>query len=173
MWLIAFMHDYGGSGSLSCKRASRPSLPLQSRLNRDPTSPSCPFLGRSGTTTFPPTSLSEPATHSHSPLSFRSTSRVPTALTSLSLFLFLPFRAPPSQRTSSTSFSITLRSFFSCHSLLLFSLSFLSLSISVPDYALSTFADIFLISFTVRFLSRANLFQNSMKNERKRCHKGG
>lgn len=131
MWLIAFMHDYGGSGSLSCKRASRPSLPLQSRLNRDPTSPSCPFLGRSGTTTSPPTSLSEPATHSHSPLSFRSTSRVPTALTSLSLFLFLPFRAPPSQRTSSTSFSIILRSFFSCHSLLLFSLSFLSLYLSL------------------------------------------
>lgn len=66
---------------------------------------------------------------SHSPLSFRSTSRVPTALTSLFLFLFLPFRAPPSQRTSSISFSIILRSFFSCHSLLLFSLSFLPFSL--------------------------------------------
>lgn len=123
MWLIAFMHDYGGSGSLSCKRASRPSLPLQSRLNRDPTSPSCPFLGRSGTTTSPPTSLSEPATHSHSPLSFRTTSRVPTALTSLSLFLFLPFRAPPSQRTSSTSPSLCVHSFLV---ILFFSFLFLS-----------------------------------------------
>lgn len=32
MWLIAFMHDYGGS--LSCKRASRPFLPFPPRLNR-------------------------------------------------------------------------------------------------------------------------------------------
>lgn len=138
MWLIAFMHDYGGSGSLSCKRASRPSLPLQSRLNRDPTSPSCPFLGRSGTTTSPPTSLSEPATHSHIlPCRSRSTSRVPTALTSLSLFLFLPFRAPPSQRTSSISFSIILRSFFSCHSLLLFSLSFLPFSLHLHPFRIT------------------------------------
>lgn len=70
------------------------SLPFPPRLSRDPTSPSCPFLGRSGATISPPTSLSEPATHppTHpfSPVVVRSTSRAPAALTSLSPFLPSP-----------------------------------------------------------------------------------
>lgn len=101
----------------------------------------------------PRTSLSESATHSHtfSP-SFRSTSRVPAALTSLSLPLSLfPFAHPrrnvlhllrsPSLRSLRVRSFLVVLSSFPLLSPLLFCDYTLSFSLS---------ADIFLISFTVR-----------------------
>lgn len=96
MGLIAFMHDYGGSGLFVLQTSERPVSPLTAAGElRDPTSPSRPFLDRpgSGTTISPHQhQIPPPPTHRFSP-PFRSARRVYCRL-QLPFLLLHPLLSP-------------------------------------------------------------------------------
>lgn len=158
MWLIAFMHDYGGSGSLSCKRASRPSLPFPAESRSDLTLAPLP----PGTTISPPTSLSNyPLTHSLTHPSPPSSFPVPAEYRRLPFSLFLSLHPPPHTAPHLLHHSAASVSILPSPLTLFF-----FLSPSLFPIILGLFpVDMFLISFSVRSL--ACLFPNSVRSVEK------